>query len=911
MNLFLSPKDDPDVLRNLGGGKAANLAFLSRDGFPVPDWFCISVEAFQKFVTQNGLHEELIVKGDLGDCAEKIEKLFLSGEFPQSLKEALTDQLNRQSLLDGFVAVRSSGLDEDSPAYSFAGQFSSFLFQKGETAIEESIRKCWASGFSQRVLAYRREHGLPLRDIQVGVVIQRMVNAEAAGVAFSRNPIKPLDRDHLIISSAWGLGEGVVSGELDADHFEVHRETGEVKPAVVEKRFALRQAPGGGLSRVDVTDPEWKKSSLTDEQIREVASLVMDLELKLKQPQDCEWAYEQGRLFCVQTRPITNLPPETFFSKTVKGVDPILWDNSNIIESYCGVTSPLTYTFATRAYQQVYRQFCEVMGVPEEMVASHEFVFRNLLGLIRGRIYYNLINWYRLLLILPGASSNQGFMETMMGVKQTLKPELASLFDFMKNPPRYTFWKRLSVTAITLYRFLRMDHIVEGFLSHFNAVYQEARKKDFSRMSLPRQAEYYLYLDREILTRWQAPIINDYLCMIFFGVLKKLTEKWLAQGHEGSSLQNDLLCGEGDLESTEPTKMLMRIAETIDNGDPEVRQWFVSAEAEEIWETLTTENRAPELLARLRDFLDRYGFRCINELKLEEQDLHDDPSFVIRAISAYVRTKNYSIEAMEKREIEIRSQAEAQVRARLSGFRRRIFFWILKQARRVVGIRENLRFSRTKIFGVIRHLFRAMGRNLVDLGLLKDAQDIFYLTVDEIFSFIEGRAVTIDLERLVDGRKKEFDLYRKTPAPPDRFLTHGAVGASVRYHPVLSDADLLRSEGQTSEDPNVLTGTPCCPGVVEGIVRVVHDMNDAKGLEGEILVTERTDPGWVPLYPSCSGLLIERGSLLSHSAVVARELGIPTIVGISGGLLRKLKTGQRVVMDAGRGTVRIQEANNA
>jgi len=334
---------------------------------------------------------------------------------------------------------------------------------------------------------------------------------------------------------------------------------------------------------------------------------------------------------------------------------------------------------------------------------------------------------------------------------------------------------------------------------------------------------------------------------------------------------------------------------------------MISTEPEQIWEELTTRNRAPEILAMLHEFLDRYGFRCINELKLEESDLHDDPSFAVRAISAYVRNKSYSIREMEKREKEIRSQAEANVRSRLHGFRKFLYFWVLKQARRSVGTRENLRFSRTKIFGVIRHLFRAMGRNLVHLGLLKEVQDVFYLAVDEIDSFIEGRAVTLDLKAVTEQRKEEFNRYRRSPPPPDRFLTTGTVGTWLRHHQILSDADLLRSESQPSSDPNVLTGTPCCPGVVEGKVRVVRDMKDAAGLDGDILVTERTDPGWVPLYPSCIGLLIERGSLLSHSAVVARELGLPTIVGISGGLLRKLETGQRVHMDAGRGMVKILE----
>ncbi len=905
MNYLMTHEESRETIRACGGGKAANLALISRNGFRVPPWFCISTAAFRRFVEKNGLQAELAREEDPARLARRAGELFLAGDLPEGLLDRIDEQLERMSLEDRFLAVRSSGTDEDSPDYSFAGQFSSFLFQKGREAMERSIRNCWASGFSERALVYRTQHGLPLREVEVAVVVQQMVNAEVAGVAFSRNPVKPLDRERLIISSAWGLGEGVVSGEMDADHFSVNRENLQIEPAIVEKLSAFRQAPGGGLTREDVPADQREKSSLIDDQVREVASLALELEKRLGSPQDCEWAYENERLYCVQTRPITNLPPEAFFRADVKGDEPILWDNSNIIESYCGVTAPLTFTFAVRAYRHVYTQFCQVMGVPGEAVAAHESAFRNLLGHMRGRIYYNLINWYRLVLLLPGAGTSKGFLETMMGVKQTLKPELVSLFDFMKHPPRYSLWKRLSVTGMTLYRFRNMDRIVDDFKKTFNEVYESGRKKDFAHMPLTAQAEYYRFLDREVLTRWQAPIINDYLCMIFFGLLKSLTEKWLAGGDEGSSLQNDLLCGEGDLESTEPTKMLMRIAEEIDTGDPAFREWFLSTDVSRVWEEISAGERSPEVLARFREFLDRYGFRCVNELKLEENDLHDDPSFVLHALIGYVRMKNYSIRDMETREQEIRSRAEERVRNSLRGFRRVLFFWVLKHARRAVGMRENLRFDRTKIFGVIRHLFRGMGQNLVSLGHLDDPRDVFYLTFDELFAFVEGRAASIRISELAGQRKTEFEQYRKTPPPPDRFMTYGAVGASIRYEQVLSDGDLLRDEARDHADPSLLFGTPCCPGVVEGTVRVVKEMKDAEGIAGEILVTERTDPGWVPLYPSCSGLMIERGSLLSHSAVVARELGLPTIVGISGGMMQRLQTGQKVRMDAGKGEIRI------
>ena len=905
MKFILTSSDRLENFGKSGGGKATNLARLSRSGFLVPPWFCISTEGFEQFVVHNNIKEKLVVEGNIIEFSQAVENLFLSCGFPRALEEEVFTQLSKMGLQDKFVAVRSSGTLEDSAANSFAGQFSSFLAQKGETEISASIKKCWASGFSERVLSYRIERGLPLTNIQIAVVIQLMVNADVAGVAFSRNPVKTLDRENLTIDSLWGLGEGLVNGELDADHFEINRETLEISPVIAKKTHALKQAPQGGLIKTNLADSNKEKPSLNDEQVKKVASLVLDLEEKIGSPQDCEWAFAGGRLYCLQTRPITTLPPEEFYNSSVNGDKPVLWDNSNIIESYSGVTSPLTFTFASNAYRQVYIQFCEIMGVSKDVIGAHDSMYRNMLGIIRGRIYYNLINWYRLALMLPGASNNKGFMETMMGVKQTLKPELASLFDFVKNPPRYSLWRKLIVTVMTIYRFIKIDQIVGEFRVHFESVYNRSRKIDFKTLSLTEQVEQYQYLEEQILKRWHAPIINDYLCMIFFGLLKKLTERWIAMGEVGSSLQNDLLCGEGDIESTEPTKMLMRIAKKIDKGDKTVRQWFISATPSQIWEELNGQNRAPEILAMLDEFLDRYGFRCVNELKLEEPDLHDDPSFAISVISGYIKMKTYSIKVMEEGEIEIRSKAETLVREKLSGYRKVFYFWILKQARRAVKTRENLRFARTKIFGVVRHLFRAMGENFVRLGILTDSHDIFYLTIDEITSFVEGRSATVNLGVLAAERKKEYEAYRNTPPPPDRFLTYGAAGSSIGYSQVLADADLLGTETPISTDPNVLLGTPCCPGTIEGVVRVAKDLKDAQGLDGEILVTQRTDPGWVPLYPSCSGLLIERGSLLSHSAVVARELGLPTIVGISGGLMNRLKTGQHVRVDAGKGEIRI------
>jgi pyruvate,water dikinase len=291
-------------------------------------------------------------------------------------------------------------------------------------------------------------------------------------------------------------------------------------------------------------------------------------------------------------------------------------------------------------------------------------------------------------------------------------------------------------------------------------------------------------------------------------------------------------------------------------------------------------------------------------LKLEEPDLHDDPSFIINSVASYIRTGSYSISDMQTREREIRNRAEGKVNERLFGLKKIIYYWMLRQTRKAVKNRENLRFARTKVFGVSRHLFRAIGGNLASLRIVENERDIFFLTLDEIIAFSEGRSLNSDLKSVIADRRRDFIEFKKTCAPPDRFITLGAVGASLAHLSVLAEGDLLRG-ADTSSDPNILTGTPCSPGLVEGRVRVIEDLKDATGPNRDILVTARTDPGWIPLFPACSGLLIERGSLLSHSAVVARELGLPTIVGVSGGIMARLKTGDRVRMDAGKGEIRI------
>jgi pyruvate,water dikinase len=621
------------------------------------------------------------------------------------------------------------------------------------------------------------------------------------------------------------------------------------------------------------------------EHIRQLAELALKVEGYYQRPQDIEWTIADEKIFILQTRPITTLKTSKY---------KLIWDNSNIIESYSGVTTPLTYSFAREAYTSVYRQFCEVCGVRAEKVLENDATFNNMIGLIKGRIYYNLKNWYRVLSLFPGFDYNKRFMEQMMGVKEAL--------DYDADKRSRSWWAKYFVELPNLlrvfYRLLshlrRSEKLVAEFQSRFRATLEEYRQRDFESLEVPELLEMYDDLKRKLLWNWKAPIINDFFAMIFYGVLRKLCLSWV--NDEAGTLQNDLLCGEGGVESTEPTKAIMKLALEV-RSNSKLKEFFEQTPSDQVLACLRSEIEFANFLEKIEKYLELYGSRCMNELKLEEKTLRDDPSFLFTMILNYLHRPDLNIEAMEAREREIRRRAEQTVAERLHFSKRPIFHWALRRARQHVKHRENLRFARTRIFGVVRELVNAIAERFVEAKLLDDPRDIYYLEVEEIFGFVKGTATSINLKALVALRKEEFERYKREPAPPDRFETVGTV-----WHENSFEAKSTMMA--FTLDGNVLQGIGCCPGIVKDVTKLVTSPQDAK-LNGEILVAERTDPGWVPLFPTASGILIERGSILSHSAIVARELGIPTIVGIKD-LTKLIQNGQSVEMDGAQGIVRLE-----
>jgi phosphohistidine swiveling domain-containing protein len=848
---------------DLLGGKAGSLAFLHGKGFPIPKGFVIRPNAFEACLSDT-IRRDLAAANDATRFQSILEQITPTPALRRAVDQALAELCPAGER----VAVRSSAMEEDGLAFSYAGQLESFLMVPPEDVVEKVV-SVWKSAFSEQVQIYRRQHRIPGAPRPPAVLIQRMVQAQAAGVAFGVDPISGR-QDIAVVSAVHGLGSALVNGERDADTWHVN-----LSNEIVQRQLAKR-APV-------LLDGEFtSQPALDDTQVQAVARLVRRAGEIIGRPQDVEWAFEKDCLYVLQSRPITAIGAPEVLN---------IWDNSNIIESYSGVTLPLTFSFATRAYAGVYRQFCQILAVPRAKIASHDQTFRQMLGLIRGRVYYNLLNWYRILALLPGFTVNRRFMEQMMGVKEELPADIlaelrnASLGARVKDAIDVAF----SLGALAVNHLL-LPRKIRRFYQRLNDALAPT-PRPLSAMNSEELCAYFLELERKLLTGWDAPLLNDFFAMIFYGVLRRLTANWI--GDTKGTLQNELLCSTGGMVSAEPAERIRELA-AIARTNP---HWVNQLCEGSLPAILSAMDAVPQFKSAYLDYLAKFGDRCIAELKLETLTLHDDPMLLLRSVGQLARRD--SLEAGHSAPMtsqDVGHDAEARVHRTLThhGFRRALFHWVLRHTRNRVRDRENLRFERTRLFGRVRRVFIELGRRLHAAGHLAEPRDVFFLELDEVLGIVSGAGPS-DLPALIAQRRAEFSEYQSTPPPPNRFTTRGIVNRTTQLtHVPAIGPDHLLSERK---------GVGCCPGVVRGRVRKVVDPGNAVIQPGEILVAERTDPGWILLFPSVAGLLVERGSLLSHSAIVAREMRLPAIVSIEG-LMDWLSDGDPIEMDGSAGIVR-------
>jgi phosphohistidine swiveling domain-containing protein len=817
-NLIVQSTEATDTAKV--GGKASALNALIKHGLRVPDFFVVASEAF-------------------GDDALKPEA---KAPLAAALKNFGTKPL----------AVRSSGHEEDGSTNSHAGQFLSLL-NIDPAKVEDAALQVWLSGKTDSLRRYRAGRNLDPDGGALSVIVQRMIDAKIAGVAFTANPVDGR-RDRLVISAVAGLGDRLVGGEVDGDDYVVDRVTGTV----------LEQ-PASGV--------------LTPQHIKALTDLAQALEAARGRPQDFEWAFEPApegdQLYLLQSRPITTaLRPLPHPDQNLT-----IFDNSNIVESYPGLVSPLTYSFAQLVYARVYRTFVALLGVSSDTIRVHGAVFENMLGRVDGRVYYNLINWYRALALLPGFSINRGNMETMMGVDEPLPADIASAI----GPRRAAGWGLIG-------EYLRIGKVVVGLAREaiglratIDAFYKRLdsalanNPEQISAMSLTELAGEYRRIESGLLEKWDAPLVNDFLCMIAFGLSHKLMAKW--GGREGIELHNDVMIGQGDIVSAEPAQMIAKMG-AMAASMPDLLDAMSKGRCDGF-------AKHPELERAYRAYLAKFSDRCTEELKLESITLDQDPTQLLSAIAAAARSR-----ATPRRDISKPTSLDALFAGK--PFKRITMKYLMATAKARVRDRENLRFERTRIFGHARRVFVAIGAQYHALGILAQPRDVFYLTVEEVLGGIEGYGSTADIAGLAALRKAEMQRAAALPDPPQRISFIGAIAARNTTRTTLPV--------KADNTDRTRTATGCCAGTVTARARIIRDPRTETIELGDILVARHTDPGWIAVFTNASAIVVERGSLLSHSAIVARELGIPCVVGLRNAM-DWIKTGETIEVDGGLGKV--------
>ncbi|MFR9797989.1 phosphoenolpyruvate synthase [Streptomyces sp. MS06] len=885
----LTPASDISVVAELAGGKGAGLHALTASGFRVPPWAVLGLDVFAEFCRTGGLAARL---EDLSagprdrvprQVSDEIARLFAEAPLDERVASAIA--LAYRQAGGGTVAVRSSGPEEDGPHHSFAGQFDSFLNVSGLDEVTEHVRRCWASAFSERSLRYRARHGLPPAAAGVAVVVQRMVPAERSGVLFTADPVTGRTGRYAV-GAVHGLGEGLVGGGVDADTVVLDAGTGEVVSAVVgDKRERLDAGPGPGCTVSPVSEEARTAPVLTPADLALLHRLGTRADRLHGTPRDIEWAMAGGDLWVLQCRPVTTptgahrIPPEP------EG-ETRLWDNSNIIESFSGVVSPLTYTFAADTYAKVYEGYARALGVRGRRLREVREWTPYLLGCFHGRVYYNLHHWYRMVRLAPLYPLNRRVLEKSLGVAESISDETAdALHPFT---PRKGLPGRISALPRTLIfagRFLAVRASVARFHREFSRNYAIFNNIDYDALPGDETYRRFRRLQRELIEKWGPMQIVDATILLSVGVLALLTRRWLPAAPEWFIWA--AAAPGGEVESAEPVRALAELARTAraDTGLLRLLERTPDTDARRA----LREAGHTGFLAAVDAYVADYGYRSPDELKLEVADLHENPEGMFALLRTALADDGAGGGPGRH------GDADAYLDARLRGWRRLLYERVRGKARSALTERERLRFCRTRAFGAAKRMLRALGRDLARQGALDAWDDVFLLRLEEVIGAYEGTLGHTELRDLAALRRRGLAADGALRAPA-RFTTRGAPYWSGNLH----------RAGWTSapavpRGARELQGTPCCPGVAEGRATVADTPGDFRG---GVLLAYRTDPGWVTALPAASALVVERGSPLTHLAVVARELGVPTVVQVDGATT-EIRTGALLRVDGGAGTVTV------
>jgi rifampicin phosphotransferase len=882
---FTLPLDDEGLVLAVGGGKGTSLGNLARAGFPVPAAFVVTTHAYYRFVTTGEIQRWAaqaaadVWKADsaaLDDVSSAIRMRFADAAMPPEIADAI--DVAYRALAASHVAVRSSATTEDLPDLSFAGQHETLLDVAGRAAVLDAVVRCWSSLWTARAIAYRNRSGVAHGDARLAVVVQQMVRSDASGVLFTVNPLTGKRTEH-VIEATLGLGEALVSGLIDPDRYVVDAAERRITSRTLGRKALVRR---GGVSASPSTGAidVGAHQALPDHAILSLSAIGARAARHVGAPQDIEWAWAADALSLLQSRPITSLYP------LPDGLDEAPLQVLISIGAIQGMLDPFT-PFGRDFFRLGASRVASIVDPGATPQAQR------LLMVAGGRLFANVTGGLRHTRTRSVVRRALGLVEP--GIGRALDAVLADdrLRPVPERPSARVVIGLLPLVSRAIgnasYHLLwpdsgrrRIQHAIARALAAFESDCAAAT-------TLSERLSLCDVLFRSVIRF--GPVLMPGLA-VGLGSLHAL-HRLTAGLPEAEHRVLDVTRGLPHNVTTEMDLALWQTAVAI-REDADGAAQVVDADADVLSTRWRAQSLPPAVQRAIDDFLERFGTRGVAEIDIGRARWREDPRLLLQVLKSYLQ-----ITDSERAPDVVFQRGAASAVASLEGLaqdvrrtthgwmKARLVRWAGRRVRSLAGLRESPKFTVIRLMGRLRAALLESGEELVAKGALGAADDLFFLQLDEAQALARGESR--DWRALTDARRAVYARERQRRQIPLMLLSDGV-------------AHYAGGEASPAGAGEPWAGTPVSAGVVEGKVRVVHDPHGARLEPGEILVCPGTDPAWTPLFLSAGGLVTEVGGLMTHGSVVAREYGIPAVVGVADAT-RQLTTGMRVRVDGARGTI--------
>ncbi len=880
--MTILPFTSSEATLETAGGKGTNLARLTRAGFAVPQGFIVTTKAYREFVHANrwlstiqSAVEHLSAEdaGALEKASTQIRVAFSAGKIPEETKSAI--QQAYADFDNKPVAVRSSATAEDLPDLSFAGQQDTYLNVVGAEQLLASVINCWSSLWTARAIGYRIRNHIRHEDAALAVVVQEMIQSEASGVLFTANPLTGL-RSESVIDATLGLGEALVSGQVEPDHYVVNVINNRiVSKTLGAKKISTRGKAGGGVEVIE--ENAEARQALSDADILSVTELGQQIEKEYNFPQDIEWALSDGKLYILQSRAITSL-----FPVPEESIDPlIVWFSFSAVQGLAGPMTPLGMDAIRHVFAGAGRLFGVQLNANEEnvLVPAGERLWVRISDVVRhpvgSRIIGGALNFLepsagkilKSLIADPRIGAGAGRMKWIT-VRRMAGFAIPLLGRFAMNMVRPEKARAEFEAAIESYlgeaqiatgtdRFERLMNVVTFMRERISSVFQ-------------------------FLLPHFIPIFGPSLASL--NLLNEITGDDRALTLEVTRALPRNVTTEMDLALWKTATEIRSDAESVDV--------FRSSDASTLARRYLSGDLPATAQTVIGRFMEKYGMRGTGEIDFGQPRWREDPTSIMHTLQSYLNIDEASApDVLFRKGEQAASQAiekiAANAREQTGGWlKEKMVRGAARRVRLLMGARESPKFFAIRTMGIARKALLEVGEEFAEAGTIERPDDLVFLKLDELEALAKN--ATHDWGALIAERRATYERELRRRQVPRILVSDGRA--------------FYEGLGSETDTANVITGSPVSPGVAEGNVHIIFDPSGAQLAPGEILVCPGTDPAWTPLFMAAGGLITEVGGMMTHGSVVAREYGIPAVVGVHEATTR-LKNGQRIRIDGTTGKI--------